>query len=106
MNNHTTFFVLPYTASTHIYVRVHQTEWEGRQRIPIVGSRMEKRSKHAHSYQGLGRAFTNKKKKKTKDERSCTHQQMAQIFSYNYSDFYFHTNSLAPICTKDYTFIV
>jgi hypothetical protein len=42
MNNHTTFFVLSRTTLMRIYVRVHQMEWEGRQRIPIVGSRMEK----------------------------------------------------------------
>ncbi len=37
-------------------MRVHQTGWEGRQRIPIVGSRMGKRrSKHAHFNQGFFR---------------------------------------------------
>jgi hypothetical protein len=73
MNNHTTFFVLLHRVLAHIYVRVHLTEWEGRQRIPIVGSRMEKRSKHAHS-------LKKNAEEKTKDERSGTHQVMAQTF--------------------------
>ena len=43
MNNHTTFFVLLRTMLARLYVRVHQTGWEGRQRIPIVGSWMEEK---------------------------------------------------------------
>jgi hypothetical protein len=38
MNNHTTFFVLSRTVLASLYVRVHYTKWEDRQRIPMVGS--------------------------------------------------------------------
>jgi hypothetical protein len=47
----------------------------------MVGSWMGKKgNRHAHSNQGLGSAVTKKKEGKTKDEYSCTRQEMAQTF--------------------------
>jgi hypothetical protein len=69
MNNHTTFFVLSRTALASIYVRVHQTEWEDRQRIPIVGSQMEKKEASMRILTKVLRSVFTKKRRKKKNQR-------------------------------------